>query len=157
MWRSATLYLSRAIIRTKADYYRRLHLVTTKGQWAEWTAYMVAMVAETATWTTAKVRSVKTLMETTTEHVKREAPKRYSRELVELLFTQPYCRISNVVEAGIAQRQAASEYLKELCDVGVLNEVKAGRKKLFINPRLMKLLTAEDYEVPAFPATKRRR
>ncbi|MEO8484431.1 MAG: Fic family protein [Acidobacteriota bacterium] len=147
-----TLYLSRAIIRTKAEYYRRLNAVTTKGQWAEWTAYMVSTVEETATWTTAKIRSVKSLMDATTEHVKRQAPKLYSRELVELVFTQPYCRISNLVDAGIAKRQAASEYLKELSEVGVLNEMKVGREKLFINPRLMKLLTAEDHEVPTFPA-----
>ena len=149
-----TLYLSRAIIRTKSEYYRRLNAVTTKGQWAEWVSYMVGAVEETATWTTAKVRSVKALMEGTTEHVKRHAPKLYTHELVEVVFTQPYCRISNVVDAGIAKRQAASEYLKELCEIGVLNEVKAGREKLFINPRLVKLLTAEDHKVPAFPAAK---
>jgi hypothetical protein len=40
--------------------------------------------------------------------------------------------------------------LKELCDVGVLREVKAGREKLFIHPNLMKLLTAEDHNVPAY-------
>ena len=31
----------------------------------------------------------------------------YTYELVELLFTQPYCRIADVVDAGIAKRQAA--------------------------------------------------
>ena len=74
----------------------------------------------------------------------------YSRELVELVFEQPYSRIGNVVDAGIAKRQTASVYLKELCDIGVLLEIKAGREKLFIHPSLMKLLTAEDHKVPEY-------
>ena len=47
------------------------------------------------------------------------------------------------MEAGIAQRQTAAVYLKQLVSAGVLEEVKVGREKLFINPRLMRLLTAE--------------
>ena len=47
-------------------------------------------------------------------------------------------------DAGIAKRQTASMYLKELCDIGVLQEEKGGREKVFIHPNLMKLLTAED-------------
>lgn len=90
------------------------------------------------------------------EHVKAKAPKLYAHELVELVFTQPHCRISNVVDAGIAQRQTASSFLKELVDIGVLNDVKAGREELFINPRLIMLLTAEDQVVPSFPVSRRR-
>ena len=63
---------------------------------------------------------------------------------------QPYCRIRNVVEAGIAKRQTAAAYLKGLVAAVVLEEVKAGREKLFINPRLMRLLPAEDSGNPAF-------
>ena len=51
-----------------------------------------------------------------------------------------------------AKRQTASVYLKELCDIGVLREVKAGREKLFIHPNLMTLLTAEDHKVPEYRA-----
>jgi Fic family protein len=144
------LYMSRAIIATKSDYYRLLLRVTTHGEWEAWTKYMVGVIDETARWTTAKVRAIRTLMAATTAHVKTKAPKLYSYELVELVFTQPYCRIANVVAAGIAQRQAASEYLKELADVGVLEERKVGRDKLFVNPRLMKLLTSESHSVPTF-------
>jgi Fic family protein len=79
----------------------------------------------------------------TADYVRTHAHGAYSRELVELIFVQPYCRIRNVVEAGIAQRQTAADYLRRLSDVGVLEEVKVGREKLFINPRLMRLLTVE--------------
>ena len=98
----------------------------------------------TARWTTASIRRIRDLMATTTNHVRTQAPKIYSRELVELVFSQPYCRIGNVVQAGIAKRQTGAEYLKTLCAISVLQEVKAGREKLFINPRLVTLLTSDD-------------
>jgi Fic family protein len=144
------LYLSRAIIRKKSEYYRLLLDVTARGAWEAWVLYMLGAVDETARWTTAKIRAMRVLMSATTDHVRRRAPKLYSHELVELTFVQPYCRIGNVVDAGLAKRQAASEYLKELCAIDVLDEVKAGREKLFVNKRLLKLLTAESHTVPRF-------
>lgn len=138
------LYLSRAIIRRKADYYRLLLAVTTHGAWQDWILYMLRGVDDTARWTTDRIRAIQELMQATAEYVRQEEPVAYSRELVELIFVQPYCRIKNVVEKGIAQRQTAAVYLKRLVDAGVLEEVKVGREKLFINPRLMRLLTMDD-------------
>lgn len=137
------LYLSRFVIERKTDYYRLLLAVTQSGRWEDWILYMLRAVDETARWTTEKIRATRKLIEETADDVRRKAAAVYSHELVELIFVQPYSRIPNVVDAGIAKRQTASAYLKELCDIGVLKEVKAGREKLFINPRLMKLLTAE--------------
>jgi hypothetical protein len=57
------------------------------------------------------------------------------------MFTQPYCRIGNLVDAGIAQRQSASVYLKKLVDIGLLEERVLGREKLFVNPKFVRLLT----------------
>ena len=59
---------------------------------------------------------------------------------------QPYCRIENLVQAGVAKRQTASRYLKLLAGSGVLEERKSGREKLFINPRLLALLAEKDQE-----------
>jgi len=85
------------------------------------------------------------------------APKYYSRELVELIFTQPYCRIANVVESGIAQRQTASVYLKVLTEIGVVSELKVGREKLFIHPKFIGLLTSEEHSFDAYATKKRSR
>ena len=148
------LYLSRYIIQRKSEYYRLLLAVTTDGQWEKWIVYMLEAVGETARWTTSKIRSIRELMDDTGNTVRTKAPAIYNHELVELIFVQPYCRISNVVDEGIAKRQTASVYLKALCDIGVLKEVKVGREKLFINPRLMTLLTKENYPAQRFSANK---
>lgn len=80
----------------------------------------------------------------------RALPKIYSRELVDLLLEQPYCRISNVVDAGIVERQTASRYLKELVAIGVLDEVAAGRERPFINRRFFNVLTHDSNSTAPF-------
>jgi Fic family protein len=137
------LYLSRYIIQRKPDYYRLLLNVTRSAAWEAWVTYMVAGVEETARWTTAKIEAIRKLQTHTTAHVRQAAPKVYSHELINLIFELPYCRIHNVTQRGIAVRQTASGYLKELVRLGVLNEKLVGRDKLFVHPKLMRLLTHE--------------
>ncbi|URI10187.1 hypothetical protein MW290_14275 [Aquincola tertiaricarbonis] len=60
--------------------------------------------------------------------------------MAELVFVRPYCRIAHVVEAGLAKRQTASVYLKELATIGILLEHKIGREKIFLNPASIDLL-----------------
>ncbi len=48
-----------------------------------------------------------------------------------------------MTEAGLAQRQAASRYLKHLVAIGVLEEKTMGKEKLFLHPKFLALLTRE--------------
>ena len=50
------------------------------------------------------------------------------------------------MDKGIVQRQAASRYLHDLADLGVLREMPFGNEKLFIHPKLMQLLSRDDYQ-----------
>jgi Fic family protein len=138
------LYLSRYIIRNKADYYRLLLEVTTKQSWAPWITFMLDSIENTCGWTTDKIKAIRDLMRHTGEFIGRRLPKIYTWELVELLFKQPYCRIANVVDAGLAKRQTASVYLKALADIGVLRELNAGRESLFVHPKYIELLTGDE-------------
>jgi Fic family protein len=144
------LYLSRYIIAHKADYYRLLLEVTRKDAWEAWLVYLLKGVEETATWTTAKIGAVRKLSAETTDYVRRKLPKIYSHELVDVIFEQPYCRIANLVAAGIAGRQAASRYLKALVAAGVLEERTFGKEKLFVHPKLMTLLTRDGNTFKAY-------
>lgn len=144
------LYLSRYIIANKADYYRLLLDVTREQAWEAWVLYILKGVEETAMWTTAKIAAIRALQTMTVDHVKKAAPKIYSHELVDLIFELPYCRIQNVVDREIAGRQAASRYLKQLSEIGVLEEVTVGREKLFIHPKLMHLLTRDSNRITAY-------
>ncbi|MBL0010132.1 MAG: Fic family protein [Nitrosomonas sp.] len=144
------LYLSRYIIRNKTEYYRLLLDVTRNQAWEPWIVYFLQGIEDTAHWTIAKIAAIRALSALTITHVKQTVPKIYSRELVDLIFDLPYCRIQNLVEKNIAGRQAASRYLKQLVDIGVLEERTIGREKLFIHPKLMHLLTRDDNTVTAY-------
>jgi len=141
---SPILYLSRHIIEHKADYYRLLLDVTADQAWEPWILFMLDGVQETCTWTTEKIKAIRELMQHTGQFVQSQLPKTYSWELIEALFKQPYCRIQNLVTANIAQRQTASVYLKQLCDIGILREYKSGRETLFVHPKYIELLTGEE-------------
>jgi Fic family protein len=144
------LYLSRYIIAHKADYYSLLLEVTRSGAWEPWIVYVLKGVEETSRWTIDKIAAIRTLREATATHVKQAAPKVYSHELLDLIFELPYCRIHNLIDKGIAGRQAASRYLKQLATVGVLKEAAVGREKLFIHPKLMQLLTRDNNQFSAY-------
>ncbi len=137
------LYLSRHALHHRADYYSLLLAVTAEHAWEAWLLFVLEGVRETAEWTSRKIIGIRDLIEATVRDLQVELPKVYSRELVEVLFTQPYCRISDLVDAGIAKRQTASSYLRQLRDAGFVNEVKVGRDKLFLNPRYLELLLTD--------------
>mgnify|MGYP003347573469 CR=1 FL=1 len=55
---------------------------------------------------------------------------------------KPDARIGDVVDAGIAQRQRASDHLKALVRAGVLEEHRAHRDRIFLNRALIEALGA---------------
>jgi Fic family protein len=65
----------------------------------------------------------------------------YSILLIELLFRQPYTKSQFLVNAGIAQRKTATEYIEELEKIGVLKAMKIGKETLYLNVRLYDLLS----------------
>lgn len=138
------LYLSRYIIANKGEHYRLLLRVTSHGEWQPWILYMLKAIEKTANWTTAKIAAIRMLVEETAQKVRATYPKVYRRELIDAIFEQPYCRISTLVERGIAHHETASHYLKTLASIGILDERRLGRDKVFVNPKLLSLLSPGD-------------
>ena len=140
------LYLSGYIISRKSDYYRLLRTVTEEDDWESWILFMLEAVEKTATETTEKIEAIYELLEQTVQEAKTNLPDRvYSKELIELLFEQPYCKIKFLVDKGIAKRQTAGDYLTELEKIGLLESKKAGREKLYLNTALYNLLSKEEF------------
>jgi len=101
---------------------------------------MLSAVRETSAGTYQRIVAIRKPFDETTalcrENLRR---KIFSKELVEMIFVQPYSKISFVVDAGIAKRQTAAEYLQHLEEIGVLESRKVVREKVFIHPALLKL------------------
>ena len=120
--------------------YEKLLKVTTHEAWVDWVLFFLKAVQETSKWTTGKIFAIQELIKDAREIVKSKAPHVYSKELIELLFIQPYVRISNLVQTNLVGRDTASKHLKILCEIGFLKEIKRGREKLFINHQFLNLL-----------------
>ncbi len=134
------LYLSSYIIKNKAEYYRLLHEVTKEENWEQWLLFILKGIEITATETIQKIKMIKILMDKKIEHVKEKIPKIYSKELVELLFENPYCKVEFLVHGLGIERKTASVYLHKLSGVGLLEIRKIGRENIFINNDLMEIL-----------------
>ena len=138
------LFLSRFIIENKTQYYRSLRAVTERGNWEGWLLYMLEAIEQTAHGTTQKILAIRDLLAHTLEKAKIALPKPvFSKELIELIFEQPYCKIRFLEECGIAKRLTATKYLRALEKAGFVVPVKKGKELIFINHRLWRLLTDE--------------
>ncbi len=135
------LYLSRYIIERKANYYKLLQSVTEENDWQPWILFLLEGVRITAMQTSEKILAISNLLEEFHERSKEELSSRMAKELIELLFVRPYCKIKFVTDAGIAKRATASRYLHELSEKGFVTKQKAGTEILFINHRLLDLLS----------------
>ncbi len=143
---SPVLYLSRYILKNRSRYYALLLAVSREGTaqaWQQWLLYMLEAVRETAVWTLEKIKAIARLMQNTHEQVQRDTKLGNQKGLVELIFRLPYCRVADVVQAQIAQRQTASVYLQTLAAAGLLQLQGKGREKLYLNRRLIDLLKNE--------------
>jgi len=140
------LYLSRYFLQNRTVYYAHLRGVTESNAWQPWILFVLDAVEETARWTTGKIHAIHRLMKHTRDHVRNRLPGIYSHELVTQIFLHPYCRISNLTEAGLGQRQTASAHLSKLVNIGVLRDRKIGRERLFIHPKFFSLLAGDENE-----------
>jgi len=134
------LYLSGYITDNKSEYYRLLKGVNFNQDWEKWILFILKGVEKTALTTIKQVNSINELIQNTIIMVKEKAPHVYSKELIELLFENPYSKIEHLEFKGIAKRKTAGKYLSELVDIGILNPQKIGKEIIFINAALYELL-----------------
>lgn len=135
------LYLSRYIIENKTEYYRALKAVTENQDWERWILYVLDAVEQTSKDALNKVKAIYACREIMAKEIKEKVPNVYSKELVELLFEQPYCKIDFLTKRGIAKTQTASKYLRQLHEAGILDVQKIGHEKYYINRMLWDILT----------------
>lgn len=135
------LYLSRFIIRHKAEYYRQLQYVRDTGDWEPWILFMLAAVEETSISTLEMVEKIRELMASYKHRIRSEHPKIYSQDLLNNLFRHPYTRTEYVMQELDVSRPTATRYLDELHKAGLLEKRQIGRNVYYINVPLVETLT----------------
>jgi Fic family protein len=97
-------------------------------------------IESTANETIAQVTRINKLFDRTKEVVQKKIPKIYSKELIELLFEQPYCKSEYLEKRLKISRITAAKYLKELEKIEILDSKKVWKETLYINTALFDLL-----------------
>jgi Fic family protein len=137
------LYLSRYIIRHKADYYRLLQKVRETGEWEEWILYMLTGIEQTAIESIDLIGSIKKLMQNNKQTLRNELPKLYSQDLLNNLFKYPYTKIEFIERDLSVSRSTAIRYLETLVKKGLLIKQKIGRDNFYMNEPLFTLLSGK--------------
>ncbi|MDT4875925.1 hypothetical protein FQZ97_1113300 [compost metagenome] len=137
------LYLSRHIVRHKAEYYRLLQAVRDEGSWEDWVLFMLMAIEETARQTIGTVEAIKAALHDY-KHRIRAQHKFYSQDLINNLFTHPYTKIEFIMRDLKVSRLTAAKYLDELTANGFLEKRKVGRSNYYSNLALNTILTGED-------------
>lgn len=134
------LYLSSYINENKSEYYKLLNTVNKTDEWEDWILYILKSIEETSNRTIIKINSIKELLDNTIKIAQEKASKIYRKELIELLFEQPYSKIEFVTEKLGVERKASSRYLKKLEEIGILESQKVGRETIYVNLKLIEIL-----------------
>jgi len=136
------LYLSRHIVRTKADYYRLLQAVRDADAWEDWVLYMLEAVEQTAGQTIRTIHAIKAAL-FDYKHRIRDAYKFYSQDLINNLFMHPYTKIEFLERDLGVSRLTATKYLDTLDAGGFVKKQRIGRSNYYINEALNGILAGE--------------
>jgi Fic family protein len=135
------LYHSSHIIANKPEYYRLLRSVTAQEDWEQWILFMLTSIEETSRQTIAKIGAIREIMDSTFDTVKTKLPRlRQAKEIVEILFMNPYCKIEHLVERKVGVRQSVSKYLKDLESIGILRTKQIWKETVYLNVPLWETL-----------------
>ncbi len=134
------LYLSKYILIYKEDYYYHLSGVTQRGDWKSWILYMLDAVENTSILTQELVEGIINQMEATLDYGKSKI-KWYSKEVNEVIFSQPYLKAKILGELlEINSRTTLTKYFSELTEAGILTPKKDGKEVFYVNEELVRIL-----------------
>lgn len=137
------LFLSGYIIKNKNAYYQKLRAVTEKNNWQNFILYMLEMLEQTARKDRNRITQIEKLMGQMGSEIQKQLPRAYSKDLMEVLFRLPYTKRQFLESAGLGNLKTVGNYLKELEKAGFLKSEQVGKEKLYLNYRLMEILTSE--------------
>lgn len=135
------LHLSWALRQDLDRYYELLRTTTETGDYTNWLAYFIGAVEKAAE------RGLTQLVAVKDQRLELEQAHHAAfrgavpATLAELVGRQPYCKIGHVTSFCSVSRPTAAKWLEALEQLGVVQSLKRGRAKYFVNNRLLEVLT----------------
>lgn len=125
----------------KTEYYRLLQSVRENNAWEEWVLYMLEGIRQTSLQTIHLIQGMRELMQNYKHKIRKELPRIYSQDLLNIIFGHPYTKITFVENELNVSRLTATRYLDELGRIGLMEKMKLGRDNYYINYELINLLS----------------
>lgn len=133
------LYLSKYIIKTKAEYYKLFQETRKTNNYENWIIYMLKGIEQTALNTIDIINKISKEMQQMKIELK-EKVSFYSKELLEALFFEFCTKVPYIQEKLNVSDKTALKYLNELEKLGYLSSEKIGRERIYKNERLWNLI-----------------
>jgi Fic family protein len=143
------LYLSLAFKQHRTEYYQRLDLVRSEGDWEGWTQFFLECVRDSANDGVDAARRLHTLLgkdrQAVVSHRTTTIP---AVRLFDLLPEHPIVTLANTQSLLDTTKPTATKAIRALCDAGVLHEITGKqRDRIYAYRGYLKVL-AEDTDVP---------
>ncbi len=148
------LYLSYYFKRYRSEYYDRLQAVRDKGDWEGWLKFFLRGVYEVAKEATETARKIVNLREEHRAKITTKLGRSASKALLllEMLYFRPILSVHTVMEARKLTYANANKPIKDLCDLGLLEEVTGQRRnRRFSYGPYLSLFEDREVEVKAGP------
>ena len=87
-----------------------------------------------------KIISVAALIRNTEKFLLEKAPELYSKDLLEIISSRPYCKRQYLEDGKIVKKKTAGVYLARLEEIGLMESIRVGKEKLYLNKELMDIL-----------------
>lgn len=124
------MYISYYFKKYRTEYYDRLQSVRDHGNWEGWLKFFLRGVYEVAQEASATARKIVSMKEEHRQLVLNEMGRKSGNAitLLESLYFKPIVGVENVQEIIQLSYPNANTLIKEMCDLGLLQEI-TGQKR----------------------------
>ena len=135
------LYISGYINKHKDKYYDGLLNVTRHGDWNAYILFMLEAFRSQAKETKEVLFKIMELFLIYKDDIQQKLPRIYRADLVEHMFAMPILSPVALGDRLKVHYSTASRYLEKLQGAGFLQDIKYGKYHLFINMKLMAIIS----------------
>ncbi|MDJ1176552.1 Fic family protein [Roseofilum capinflatum] len=124
------LYISYYFKKYRSQYYNYLQDIRDRGNWENWLKFFLRGIYEVAQEAAATARKIVNLKEEHRQLVLAQMGRRAANAiaLLESLYFKPIFTVESVIEITNIKYQNANALIKELCGIGILQEI-TGKKR----------------------------
>lgn len=135
------LYLSRYILKNKQEYYKLLQdIQNNEESIVDFVVYILKGITETASSTILFIEKINEAVIKSKESFMSENPSMYKSEIIDFIFSEFYLDNETYTTKMGVSRNTSTKILKALVKLEFLTEEKAGKKVIYKNKILFRLL-----------------